>query len=317
MTESVRAVDRRKKKLVRALKELRRRHSEAAVARALDALRIETEGDTAIVSRSRGAPFFGVRQEAGCVRIEPGVLAQTPSSRARVRVLARAAAIAPRVEIHAPITTDGTYLGRLVIDLPRRIARALHLPAAEPGDRFSGEGDDDFLHAFFDDEPLLLDAARAGLRFVARRGSWLVLERPSTPELESKIEPRSPSVALEIVRVLRVVLEAERRRLGDSPERAVEAMRSHGRGACARGPIARARLRRTIGWIDAMFPGEPNCFRRTLVEVALDARAAEETLVFGLDVGRTGHVAFLGAESLTFDVFFEVPARTKPDRPQP
>ena len=79
-------------------------------------------------------------------------------------------------------------------------------------------------------------------------------------------------------------------------------------GACSR-EGARARLRRAIGWVDAAYPGKgANCFRRVLVEVGLDAGAAEETLVFGLDVGRTGHVAFKDTEDRTFDVAFEVPS---------
>jgi hypothetical protein len=49
-----------------------------------------------------------------------------------------------------------------------------------------------------------------------------------------------------------------------------------------------------------------NCYRRTLVELALDAGAAHETLVFGLDVGKTGHVAFKDREDVAFDVTFEV-----------
>src|SRR5258706_507164 len=83
-----------------------------------------------------------------------------------------------------------------------------------------------------------------------------------------------------------------RARMEDSPEKAVSAMRAIGRNAAARDEIGRARLKRAIGWIDAVMPRGGNCFRRTLIELALDAGAAEETLAFGLDVGRTGHVAF-------------------------
>jgi hypothetical protein len=42
------------------------------------------------------------------------------------------------------------------------------------------------------------------------------------------------------------------------------------------------------------------------MELALDRGAAEETLVFGLDVGTTGHVAFKDTEERHFDVLFEI-----------
>jgi hypothetical protein len=50
----------------------------------------------------------------------------------------------------------------------------------------------------------------------------------------------------------------------------------------------------------------PNCFRRTLLELSLDAGAARERIVFGLDVGRTGHVTFKGREDRSFDVVYEL-----------
>jgi hypothetical protein len=180
--------------------------------------------------------------------------------------------------------------------------RALGFDAAEPGDRFQGR----FTHAFFDDEALVVEADRGGLAFVARRGAWVLLERRAERSTE-----RAVSFAQEIVRTLRVVSEAEQLRLRNEPERAVRAMRERGRWRTKRGAVGRARLRRAIGWVDAAFAGGPNCFRRTLVEIGLDAGAAEETLVFGLDVGRTGHVALKDSEDSKFDVSFEIPAGTR------
>jgi hypothetical protein len=72
-------------------------------------------------------------------------------------------------------------------------------------------------------------------------------------------------------------------------------------------------LRRAIVSIDARYPGGGNCFRRVLVELALDAGAAEERLVFGLDIGKTGHVAFEGAEDATFDVAFTLGPSADPE----
>ena len=58
----------------------------------------------------------------------------------------------------------------------------------------------------------------------------------------------------------------------------------------------RARLQRVIAAIDARLPGDPSCYRRALLEICLDAGAAEEPLHMGLKVPgghRTGH-AWLG-----------------------
>jgi len=62
-----------------------------------------------------------------------------------------------------------------------------------------------------------------------------------------------------------------------------------------------------VGWTDALLPGSPSCYRRVLLEVALDGGAARETVVFGLDVGSTGHVAFENREERLFDVSFTIP----------
>ena len=243
----------------RLLSELGRRHTAARVDAALAALVVVGAGtDAAIITRGGGASLFGpALPHASVVRVEPRVYTETPTSDARVRLLAAASAIAPRIEVHAPIVSDGTYRGRLAIDLPRRAARALGLAAAEPGDRFGGR----FAHAFFDEEPIIEEASRAGLGFVVRRGAWVILERSDV----RSVEVAAP-FGREVVRALAVVREAERLRLANAPERAVRAMRERGRLAKARGPIGRARLRRAIGWVDAAFPGGPNCFRRTLVE---------------------------------------------------
>jgi hypothetical protein len=247
-------------------------------------------------------PVLPLRVDGDRVRIEPGVYARTPTAAARVELLAAAGRLAPTIELHAPLTLEGGRTGRLVLDPPRRLAARLRIPfrVAEPGDRKGACG---FVHAFFDDEPLAREAARAGLHVVARRGAWLVLERgPGVPE-------RPASFTREVVRVLAVVGRAEHARRAEPPARAVTRMRGLGRRRREgpRGVVGRARLRRAIGWVDAAFPGGANCFRRVLTELALDAGAAEETLVFGLDVDRTGHVAFKDAEERSFDVAFELP----------
>lgn len=67
-----------------------------------------------------------------------------------------------------------------------------------------------------------------------------------------------------------------------------------------------------IRWVDARMPTGPNCYRRVLLETALDAGAARETVIFGLRKGGSkgsGH-AFFESESERegegFDVRFRV-----------
>lgn len=108
----------------------------------------------------------------------------------------------------------------------------------------------------------------------------------------------------ELARVTRVAREAERLRMNVGPAEAVARQRAKGRRKRRRDAPTRQELRTAVNWLDAKWPGGGNCFRRVLIELALDAGAAEERLVFGLDVGKTGHVAFEGADDATFDVAF-------------
>ncbi len=286
--------------IARLLAELRRRHTPEDVEAALDSLTVRIEDGTAIISREPGTPLIGAPpRHVDKARIEPGVYASTPTSDARIRLLDAAASIANHVELFAPVVSDGTHRGRLAIDVPRRVARMLGVDAAEPGDRFQGN----FAHAFFDDEALVTEAEYAGLRFVARRGAWIELER--SPE---RGREHAAPFAIEMLRAVALVHEAEQLRVRTPPEHAVRVMRERGRTEPRRGPIGRARLRRAIGWVDAGYAVKGgNCFRRVLIEIGLDGGAADETLVFGLDVGQTGHVAFKDTEDRTFDVAFEIP----------
>jgi hypothetical protein len=55
----------------------------------------------------------------------------------------------------------------------------------------------------------------------------------------------------------------------------------------------RARLQKVIRWVDRTIFREPNCFRRVLVEVALDGGAAVEKVILGFRAGGStgsGHV---------------------------
>ncbi len=262
-------------------------------------------GTIAIVEESDGGEpldALGARR-VDAVRIERNVYARVPTAAGRVRLLSLASRAAPEIALHVVISDDGTHAGRVAFDAPRRILRAIGAHVAEPGDRF---GPDRYAHCFFDEETLLDELRDAGVVVVARKGFVFSLRRADAREAPAPSEHAEP-FTVEVARVARRVRAVDARRLHDAPERVLTELRASGATMQRRGPIGRARLRRAIGWVDAMVPGGPNCLRRVLLEVALDEGAANETVVFGLDVGSTGHVAFEDREERTFDVAFRIP----------
>lgn len=103
----------------------------------------------------------------------------------------------------------------------------------------------------------------------------------------------------------------EWRRRTEGPGSLVPWLRVRGRSAERRSPEERVRLRRWITLVDRLIPGPPNCYRRALLEIALDAGAAEEPLHMGLKVPggpRSGH-AWLGSDGTSvgnYDVQFDI-----------
>ena len=282
---------------------------------ALGRLRVRFEGATAIVEESEvGEPLHALAVAGvDALRIERNVYARIPTAEGRVRLLALAARAvkrapearqSPEIAVHVVISDDRSHAGRIAIDAPRRILRAIGAHVAEPGDRF---GPERYAHCFFDEETLLGELRDAGLVVVARKGFVFSLRRGDARDALAPAEHAEPFAA-EVARVARRVRAVDARRLHDTPERVLTELRASGATMKRRGPIGRARLRRAIGWVDAMVPGGPNCLRRVLLEVALDEGAANETVEFGLDVGSTGHVAFVDREERTFDVAFRIPA---------
>jgi len=100
----------------------------------------------------------------------------------------------------------------------------------------------------------------------------------------------------ELGRVLLVLPTVERGRLREGPEPLAQRLRRRARRS--RSHIEREELRRVIRWVDARMPGGPNCYRRVLLETALDAGAARERIVFGLrkGCGRASGHAWLEGE---------------------
>jgi hypothetical protein len=96
----------------------------------------------------------------------------------------------------------------------------------------------------------------------------------------------------DLAAALWVAPRMERLRRIEGPLRAVEFARGAGRGLPARSPGDRLILRRAVSLVDSWIPGGPNCFRRCLMEMALDAGAAREKLLAGIQSGGghgTGH----------------------------
>jgi hypothetical protein len=69
--------------------------------------------------------------------------------------------------------------------------------------------------------------------------------------------------------------------------------------------VERVRLRRAIALVDARLPGGGNCYRRSLLQIALDPEAAREPFFMGLHAAggdRSGH-AWVGeaADGRSYD----------------
>jgi hypothetical protein len=114
--------------------------------------------------------------------------------------------------------------------------------------------------------------------------------------------------ALDLGRVLALLPSLERARTREGPGPLLDRVRAQGRTRAGRSDASRARLARAIRWVDRLGPGGANCYRRTLLRVALDPKAAREPVVFGLDVpvGK-GHAWVSGQEaSDRFDVEFRI-----------
>lgn len=77
-----------------------------------------------------------------------------------------------------------------------------------------------------------------------------------------------------------MVVDFRRRRLG--PSELIKKLRAMGASRKGRNAAGRDRLRRFIRFVDSYFPSGPNCYRRALIEIALDSGAAAERLHLGL-----------------------------------
>jgi len=103
---------------------------------------------------------------------------------------------------------------------------------------------------------------------------------------------------VEVARVLRALPGVELARRSEGPGPLVRRLREEGRGCVRRSSTERSRLRAVIRALDVRLPGGGNCYRRALLEIALDPDTAEEPLYMGLVAAggpRSGH-AWLGSD---------------------
>jgi hypothetical protein len=104
----------------------------------------------------------------------------------------------------------------------------------------------------------------------------------------------------DLLGVLTAVPRVEWGRRHEGPRPLTDKLRRRGRLRPQRSESDRLRLRRIIRAIDVRLPGGPNCYRRALLEMSLDAGAAHEQLHMGLRAHggpQSGHAWFGSAET--------------------
>lgn len=219
------------------------------------------------------------------------------SSRARAALLLRARDL---------VKQDGIVVYQREIGM-RRVTRAafaaLHaagIRRCEPGDTMSWYGAPPVLvlrNVLPNERAVVVEAQRAGLVWEARVGSYVAARRETA---HAFADPFS----VEVARTLRVFPSVERARRAFGPKEAAAAARSLSHGAPRRDALGRAQLREAIALCDRMVPTGGGCYRRVLLEAALDAGAAEEAIHLGLRRDeRRGH-AWLerDAPAETYDI---------------
>jgi hypothetical protein len=108
------------------------------------------------------------------------------------------------------------------------------------------------------------------------------------------------ALACEVSRVMRALPSVERGLRAEGPAPLVARLRERGALAKPRNAEAQIRLRRAIFWIDRLVPGGGACYRRALLEIALDPDAARAPFRMGLCVadGKAAGHAWLGDADL-------------------
>lgn len=96
--------------------------------------------------------------------------------------------------------------------------------------------------------------------------------------------------ALDAARAAMLTVQMNSARRKEGPTRLLSRVRARGFRSRMRTANDRARLQGMIRLVDRFFPAGPNCYRRVLVEMAMDPSAASEPLHLGINA-RDGMVA--------------------------
>lgn len=103
---------------------------------------------------------------------------------------------------------------------------------------------------------------------------------------------------VDAARVLFALPRIELARRYEGPAPLLQRLRREGRQRSRRSDEGRRRLRKAILALDRRLPGGGNCYRRALLEIALDPDAAQQPFVMGFSSScapKSGH-AWVGSD---------------------
>jgi hypothetical protein len=244
------------------------------------ALRATPDGPDDYVLKSRGEGLRLWEVPGGVkVRFPEGLYGRIGPRDARAEILRVLLGKGRRVVLQERIESGPPHLGRVVIDGPRsltqKVTRLRLVP--DPGARVvPAEEGLVFRQLFFSAADFYEDLAMASAIVLGTNGTTIdlctgVLQRPRY------------GVAREVSRALRRAPAIESLFRMPSTKFAVEAARKLGAHTPERSEWERARLSDAIALVDSGRPAGRSCLWRVLAELSLDAGAALETVVFGLD----------------------------------
>jgi Transglutaminase-like superfamily len=118
------------------------------------------------------------------------------------------------------------------------------------------------------------------------------------------------AVAQDAARLVAALPSVEYGRRRQGPALLLPRLRKRGARSPIRSDPQRVLLRRMIRVLDRLIPGGENCYRRALLEISVDAEAAQRPIHLGLRVPggpRSGH-AWLGdsSQAEAYDAQFDV-----------
>lgn len=244
------------------------------------ALRATPHGSSDYLIKSRGEGMRLGEVPAGArVRFPEGLYGRIGPREARAAVLRTLLGKGRRVIIEERIESSATPLRRAAIDGPRSLTKkvtGLRL-VPDPGARIIAADEGlEFRHLFFSAADFYEDMALAGAVVLGITGDGMEL---GTGVLQ---KPRF-GFPRELSRTLRRAPTIEGLFRLDSTKDAVDAARRLGAKAYERSEWERARLADAINLVDGGRPAGRSCLWRALAELSLDAGAAQEVLVLGLD----------------------------------